>query len=75
MAEKQRCVALRVPGTPDSAAAEALVRSALSGRESWGALEIEIFPGRESTLLLAHPADGVYITKEALRFLLRPRED
>ena len=29
---------------------------------------------REGTLLLAHPARGVYISREALRFLLRGRE-
>ena len=74
MSEKQKCVAMRVQGRPDSARAESLVRSDMAGQEAWGALEIEIFPGRESTLLLARPASGVYITKEALRVLLRYRE-
>ena len=31
-----------------------------------GALEIEIIAGREESLLLARPASGVYLSREAL---------
>ena len=36
------------------------------GNTDWGALEIEIIAGREESLLLARPASGVYISREAL---------
>ena len=42
-----------------------LVFAAL-GNTDWGALEIEIIAGREESLLLARPASGVYISREAL---------
>ena len=35
-------------------------------RADWGALEIEIIAGREESLLLARPASGVYLSREAL---------
>ncbi|MBR6115102.1 MAG: hypothetical protein IKQ10_07970 [Oscillospiraceae bacterium] len=73
MAETVKCLAVRVPGLPSDDQAEAIVRAALAPRDDWGALEIEIFPGREGTLLLARPARGVYITADALRFLVRRR--
>ena len=63
-------MALLLPGSPDDEYAEVLVRRALAGQDDWGTLEIERFPGRDSTLLLVHPAEGVYIRREALRFLL-----
>ena len=68
MRKEPRCLALQVSGRPGTAEAEALVRSALGGCD-WGAMEIEIFPGREGALLLAHPAEGTYIRKDALLFL------
>lgn len=68
MRKDTRCLALQVAGRPGTAEAEALVRSAL-GECDWGAMEIEIFPGREGALLLAHPAEGTYIRKDALLFL------
>ncbi len=68
MEEAHKCIALWVSGLPDHRRARALVRRALDGAD-WGALEIEIFPGRDGTLLLAHPAQGVYIEENALRFL------
>ena len=74
MSQEMTCLALRVPGRPDAPEAERLIRSALRGQGEWGILEIEIFPGRDGTLLLAHPANGVYISEDAIRFLLRPRE-
>lgn len=70
MEEERRCLALRVPGVPDGAEAADLVRAELGENTPWGALEIEIFPGRDETLLLARPAAGTYICAEALRFLL-----
>ena len=68
--ENRKCVAVHVPGRPDPREAEHLARCALSEGEDWGALEVEIFPGREDTLLLIHPAEGVYIDRSAVRFLL-----
>lgn len=43
--------------------AEALVRSALkhSGLAPWHGIRIELFPGRESTLLMAAPLDGISV--------------
>ncbi len=74
MEKKPNCLALQVPGRPDTPEAERLIRAALGGQSGWGALEIEIFPGRDGTLLLAHPARGVYIREDAVRFLLGARE-
>lgn len=74
MEPKPKCLALRVLGQPDAAEAERLIRSAMGGERGWGVLEIEMFPGREGTLLLAHPARGVYISRDALCFLLCGRE-
>ena len=67
--DAKKCVALYVPGRPDSREAERLARSAVEDAADWGALEIEMFPGREDTLLLIHPAEGVYIARSAVRFL------
>ena len=67
MDREQRCLALRLPGQPEVAEAERQVRAALG--EDVGVLEIECFPGRESTLVLAHPAEGMYISRDAMRFL------
>ena len=71
MGEERRCLALRVPGTPDGAEAAELVRLALADTSRWGVLEIDSFPGRGETLLLVRPAAGTYIRPEALRILLR----
>ena len=60
-----QALALRVPGHPDLSDAKRLVFAAL-GEADWGALEIEIIAGREESLLLARPASGVYISREAL---------
>lgn len=64
-AENERALALRVPGHPGLSDAKKLVFAAL-GEADWGALEIEIIAGREESLLLARPASGVYISREAL---------
>ena len=64
----KRFVALRVPGRVSDRAAEALIRSRTEAA-GWGALEIRLFPGARETLLLARPAEGVYISKAALRLL------
>ena len=64
----ERCLALRVPGHPDDREALRLVREALDGPD-WGALEVEIFPGGQETLLLIRPAAGIYIDERAVRFL------
>ena len=69
MEREQRCLALRLPGRPGTEEAERQVRQALGTDADWGILEIEFFPGRESTLVLAHPAEGTYISRDALRFL------
>ena len=73
MDDEKKCLALLIPGRPDSAEALRLIRSALRGRPCWGVTEIEIFPGRDATLLLAHPARGVYIREDAVRLLLAGR--
>ena len=69
MREQKRWLALRIAGQPEAAEAETLVRAALGGRRSWGTLEIELFPGRKETLVLARPASGIYIKKDALAYL------
>ena len=70
MAQEKRCLALRVRGVPSGTEAEAIIRRALQEEPGWGALEIEIFPGREDSRLLAHPAEGVYIRRAAVEYLL-----
>ena len=62
-AKSERALALRVPGHPGLSDAKRLVFAAL-GNTDWGALEI--IAGREESLLLARPASGVYISREAL---------
>jgi len=69
MGKNTRCLALQVTGRPGAEEAERLVRSALGTDADWGELEIEVFPGRKDTLLLAHPALGTYISEDAVRFL------
>ena len=64
-AKSEQALALRVPGHPDLSDAKRLVFAAL-GEADWGALEIEIIAGREESLLLARPASGVYLSREAL---------
>ena len=64
-AKSEQALALRVPGHPGLSDAKRLVLAAL-GEADWGALEIEIIAGREESLLLARPASGVYISREAL---------
>ena len=63
--ENERALALRVPGHPDLSDAKRLVFAAL-GEADWGALEIEIIAGQKESLLLARPARGVYLSREAL---------
>ena len=64
------CLALRLPGHPKRAEAEAAVRRALGTRTGF-VMEIEMFPGRGESLVLAHPAGGqnVYIAEAAVRYL------
>ena len=69
MEREQRCLALRLPGQPEAQEAERQVRAALGEDDQWGTLEIECFPGREGTLVLAHPAEGMYISRDAVRYL------
>ena len=69
MEREKRCLALRLPGQPETAEAERQVRAVLGEDSDWGILEIEFFPGRESTLILAHPAEGMYISRDAVEFL------
>ena len=64
-AKSEQALALRVPGHPDLSDAKRLVFAAL-GEADWGALEIEIIAGQKESLLLARPASGVYISREAL---------
>ena len=63
-----QALALRVPGHPGAREAKRLVLAALGGAR-WGVLEIEIIAGREESLLLARPASGVYISREAFERL------
>ena len=73
MKKDVRCMAMLTSGHPEADEAWRLVRSALAGGPDWGVLEIEVFPGRDATLLLVHPAGGTYISKDAVRFLaVRP---
>jgi len=60
---------LRLPGQPDAGELRRAVEKALSSGEDWGTLEVEVFPGRRGTLLLIHPAAGVYIREDAVWFL------
>ena len=64
----RRFVALRVPGRVSDRAAEALIRSRAE-TAGWGTLEIRLFPGARETLLLARPAEGMYIPEKVLRLL------
>ena len=64
-AKSEQALALRVPGHPGLSDAKRLVFAAL-GEADWGVLEIEIIAGREESLLLARPASGIYISREAL---------
>ncbi len=59
---KRNCLALRIAGEPDA-------RRIRQAAGSWGALEVEVFPGRGETLLLIHPAEGVYIDRRAAELL------
>ena len=65
----KKCLALYVPGRPDVREAARLARDAVGNMGNWGTLEVEMFPGREETLLLIHPAGGIYISESAVRFL------
>ena len=69
MEAERKCMALRVPGQPDDGELRRAAERALGDEEDWGAVEIEVFPGREGTLLLVHPAAGLYIREDAVRFL------
>lgn len=70
MEEKGSVLTLCVPGRPDASEAGRLVRALLAERGGAGAVEVEILPGRRETLLLVHPARGVYIDRRAAAFLL-----
>ena len=65
-----RCAAVCVPGRPGTEQIRRAAAEALGPGTDWGTLEIEIFPGREATLLLVRPAGGLYIREDAVRFLL-----
>ncbi len=65
---EKRFLALRVPGRVSDRAAESLIRTRAE-TAGWGVLEIRVFPGARETLLLARPAEGVYIPKKVLRLL------
>ena len=65
----ERVLALRISGRPEPEEAVRLVRSALQAETDWGVLEIELFPGGDETLVLAHPARGTYIDRRAAAFL------
>ena len=67
--QSEKVLALRLPGRPGTEEAERQVRSALGAETDWGALEIELFPGGEETLVLAHPAGGTYIDARAAAIL------
>ena len=69
METDRKCVALRLPGRPDDGELRRAAEQALGEGEDWGAVEIEVLPGRKGTLLLVHPAAGLYIREDALRFL------
>lgn len=61
----QHCVALWVRGGCDSPAlAAGLVRTALSGAglRAWERMEVEVFPGESSTLIVARPACELTVT-------------
>ncbi len=65
-------VALHTDAAADEREAALLVRRALRerGEPPWGAMEIELYPGREGSLILARrAAERVYIAAWALRFL------
>lgn len=66
--EKPSLLALRVPGRPSLSDAKKIVLAELGGA-NWGALEIRIFVGGDESLLLARPANGVYLSREALSLL------
>ena len=68
--EDDFAVALCLPGCPKRDEAEAAVRRALGTRTNF-VMEIELFPGRGESLVLAHPAGGqnVYIAEAAVRYL------
>ena len=69
MAEQKQVLTLCVPGQPDAEETGRLVRSALREHGELGAVEVEILPGRRDTLLLVHPAEGLYIDRRAAEFL------
>ena len=66
-------VALVAPGLPEAAEAERFVRRALTaaGERPWAAMEIEVYPGAEDSLVIARPVRGerVYIISGAARLL------
>ncbi len=67
--------AIFAPGRPGPRCAAALVRRALSSRSlpAWPRMELELFPGRGGTLILARPAPeiSVELADYALPFLRR----
>ena len=69
MEREKKCLALCLPGQPNETEAERQVRAVLGEEPGWGTLEIECFPGRDSSLILVHPAEGTYISRDAVRFL------
>ncbi|MBR6208363.1 MAG: hypothetical protein IKQ69_05140 [Oscillospiraceae bacterium] len=69
MEEQKQVLAVCVRGCPDGEEALGLVRAALRERGDFGAVEVEMLPGKRETLLLIHPAAGVYIDRRAAEYL------
>ena len=68
MNTERKCAVLLLPGPADETALRRAAERARTETD-WGALEIEIFPGRAGTLLLIRPAAGLYIKEDAVRFV------
>ena len=64
---KEQYIALGLPGRPRRRELRKMVRARCAG---WGAVEIEIYPGAEECLVLAHPAgESVYLAAGAAALL------
>lgn len=65
--KKEKYLVLCLPGHPRRRE----IRKLLQGRcAGWGTVEIEIYPGEEESLVVAHPAgESIYIAAAAAEFL------